>query len=122
MRRVHIPLLVVCLVTAGFAPAVGTAAAGTPTSPATAPNAVSAPDPAQVENGTANDSDGTANETSGTADGTAETAEATEATEATDAGGPTTVTLLTYNDVQTAAAEDGNFSRLVTLIERRRAA
>ncbi|SFL23128.1 2',3'-cyclic-nucleotide 2'-phosphodiesterase/5'-or 3'-nucleotidase, 5'-nucleotidase family [Halogranum rubrum] len=34
----------------------------------------------------------------------------------------TTLTVLTYNDIQTAAAEDGNLPRLVTLIERRRAA
>lgn len=33
-----------------------------------------------------------------------------------------TVTVLTYNDIQTAAAEDGEFPRLVTLIEERRAA
>jgi 5'-nucleotidase/UDP-sugar diphosphatase len=33
-----------------------------------------------------------------------------------------TVTVLSYNDIQTAAAEDGNFPRLVTLIEERRAA
>ncbi|WP_211611407.1 5'-nucleotidase C-terminal domain-containing protein [Halorientalis persicus] len=40
-----------------------------------------------------------------------------------DAGADTTtVTLLSYNDIQTAAAKDGNFSRLVTLVERRRAA
>ncbi|WP_277555049.1 bifunctional metallophosphatase/5'-nucleotidase [Halobaculum limi] len=36
--------------------------------------------------------------------------------------GDTTLTLLSYNDIQTAAAEDENFSRLVTLIEQRRAA
>ncbi|QLG64002.1 bifunctional metallophosphatase/5'-nucleotidase [Halorarum salinum] len=35
---------------------------------------------------------------------------------------PTTLTVLSYNDVQTAAAEDGDFPRLVTLIEERRAA
>jgi 2',3'-cyclic-nucleotide 2'-phosphodiesterase (5'-nucleotidase family) len=34
----------------------------------------------------------------------------------------TTVTLLTYNDVQTAAAENGSFPRLVTAINERRAA
>ena len=34
----------------------------------------------------------------------------------------TTLTVLSYNDVQTAAAKDENFPRLVTLIERRRAA
>jgi 2',3'-cyclic-nucleotide 2'-phosphodiesterase (5'-nucleotidase family) len=37
-------------------------------------------------------------------------------------GDGTTLTVLTYNDIQTAAAEDGNFPRLVTLIEERRAA
>jgi 2',3'-cyclic-nucleotide 2'-phosphodiesterase (5'-nucleotidase family) len=34
----------------------------------------------------------------------------------------TTVTILSYNDIQTAAAKDGNLPRLATLIERRRAA
>lgn len=38
------------------------------------------------------------------------------------ANNSTTLTLLTYNDIQTAAAKDGNLPRLVTLIERRRAA
>ena len=41
---------------------------------------------------------------------------------AADGDGSTTLTLLSYNDVQTAAAEDKNFPRLVTLIEQRRAA
>jgi len=48
---------------------------------------------------------------------TAETG-ATHATNHTN----TTVTLLTYNDVQTAAAENGTFPRLVSLVEERRAA
>ncbi|WP_241154875.1 bifunctional UDP-sugar hydrolase/5'-nucleotidase [Halorubrum sp. CSM-61] len=39
-----------------------------------------------------------------------------------DGDGSTTLTVLSYNDVQTAAAEDGNFPRLVTLIEEQRAA
>ncbi|TKX55928.1 bifunctional metallophosphatase/5'-nucleotidase [Halorubrum sp. SP3] len=43
-------------------------------------------------------------------------------TTAADDDGPTTLTLLSYNDVQTAAAEDKDFPRLVTLIEQRRAA
>jgi 2',3'-cyclic-nucleotide 2'-phosphodiesterase (5'-nucleotidase family) len=34
----------------------------------------------------------------------------------------TTVTLLAYNDLQTAAADNGSFSRMVSLVERRRAA
>lgn len=34
----------------------------------------------------------------------------------------TTLTVLSYNDIQTAAAKDGNFSRLVTLVEQRRQA
>jgi 2',3'-cyclic-nucleotide 2'-phosphodiesterase (5'-nucleotidase family) len=34
----------------------------------------------------------------------------------------TTVTILSYNDIQTAAAKDGNLPRLATLIEQRRAA
>ena len=41
---------------------------------------------------------------------------------AADGDGATTLTLLSYNDIQTAAAEDENFPRLVTLIERERAA
>lgn len=41
---------------------------------------------------------------------------------AADGDGSTTLTLLSYNDIQTAAAEDKNFPRLVTLIEQRRAA
>jgi len=41
---------------------------------------------------------------------------------AADGDGATTLTLLSYNDLQTAAAEDENFPRLVTLIEQRRAA
>ncbi|MEZ3167569.1 bifunctional UDP-sugar hydrolase/5'-nucleotidase [Halorubrum ejinorense] len=41
---------------------------------------------------------------------------------ATAADGATTLTVLSYNDIQTAAAEDKNFPRLVTLIEQRRAA
>jgi 2',3'-cyclic-nucleotide 2'-phosphodiesterase (5'-nucleotidase family) len=41
-------------------------------------------------------------------------------TTATD--GTATVTVLSYNDVQTAAAEDGDFPRLVELIQQRRAA
>ena len=49
-------------------------------------------------------------------------ASSTPAVNATQEANATTVTLLTYNDIQTAAAEDGNFSRLVTLIEQRRAA
>jgi 5'-nucleotidase/UDP-sugar diphosphatase len=42
----------------------------------------------------------------------------------TDAGteNATTLTVLSYNDIQTAAAKDGNFSRLVTLVEQRRQA
>jgi 2',3'-cyclic-nucleotide 2'-phosphodiesterase (5'-nucleotidase family) len=48
---------------------------------------------------------------------TAETG-ATHATNHTN----TTVTLLTYNDVQTAAAENGTFPRLVSLVDERRAA
>jgi 2',3'-cyclic-nucleotide 2'-phosphodiesterase (5'-nucleotidase family) len=34
----------------------------------------------------------------------------------------TTISLLTYNDIQTAAAKDGNFSRMIELINQRRAA
>ena len=45
----------------------------------------------------------------------------TAATNTTQQAG-TTLTLLTYNDVQTAAAENGTFPRMVTLIEQRRQA
>ncbi|WP_233127186.1 5'-nucleotidase C-terminal domain-containing protein [Halorubrum sp. SD612] len=41
---------------------------------------------------------------------------------AADGDGATTLTVLSYNDIQTAAAEDKKFPRLVTLIEQRRAA
>ncbi|RLM51784.1 bifunctional UDP-sugar hydrolase/5'-nucleotidase [Halorubrum sp. Atlit-28R] len=41
---------------------------------------------------------------------------------AADGEGATTLTVLSYNDIQTAAAQDENFPRLVTLIEQRRAA
>lgn len=47
-------------------------------------------------------------------------AEATNTTNAT--AGATTVTLLTYNDVQTAAAKTGTFPRLVEVVHRRRVA
>ena len=40
---------------------------------------------------------------------------------AADGDGATTLTVLSYNDIQTAAAEDKKFPRLVTLIEQRRA-
>lgn len=41
---------------------------------------------------------------------------------AADGDGSTTLTVLSYNDIQTAAAQDEDFPRLVTLIEQRRAA
>lgn len=41
---------------------------------------------------------------------------------AAEGDGATTLTILSYNDVQTAAAEDEDFPRLVTLIEQRREA
>jgi 2',3'-cyclic-nucleotide 2'-phosphodiesterase (5'-nucleotidase family) len=41
---------------------------------------------------------------------------------AADGDGSTTLTVLSYNDIQTAAAQDDDFPRLVTLIEQRRAA
>ena len=51
----------------------------------------------------------------------AETGTAAAAANTTQQGA-TTLTLLTYNDVQTAAAENGTFPRMVTLIEQRRQA
>jgi 2',3'-cyclic-nucleotide 2'-phosphodiesterase (5'-nucleotidase family) len=89
MRRTLVQLILVgCLVTAGFAPVVGTAMVQSP--------------------------------------GTAQTPAATDVSPATQtvqaADDTQTVTLLTYNDIQTAAAEDGTLPRMVTLVERRRAA
>ncbi|WP_254535587.1 bifunctional metallophosphatase/5'-nucleotidase [Halomarina litorea] len=52
----------------------------------------------------------------------ASTSTSTPALSQDAANNSTTVTLLTYNDVQTAAARDGNFPRLVELVEQRRAA
>jgi 2',3'-cyclic-nucleotide 2'-phosphodiesterase (5'-nucleotidase family) len=99
MRRAIILFLTLCLVTAGFAPAVGTVGAETPRSGAStagladvSPTASGTTVPAQTEGGT--------NASANT----------------------TTVTVLSYNDIQTAAAEDGNLPRLVTLIDERRAA
>ncbi|WP_049898250.1 5'-nucleotidase C-terminal domain-containing protein [Halococcus agarilyticus] len=64
----------------------------------------------------------------GAADGD-ETDEAADedGSDATDDGAnstenATTLSVLSYNDIQTAAAKDGNFSRLITLIEQRRQA
>jgi 2',3'-cyclic-nucleotide 2'-phosphodiesterase (5'-nucleotidase family) len=91
MRRTLVHLILVgCLVTAGFAPVVGTAGA------ADAPTAQQTPTATDVS----------------PAPQAADTA----------ATNNTTVTLLTYNDVQTAAAENGSFPRLVTAINERRAA
>jgi len=84
--------MVCCLVIAGVAPAVGATTVDTTDDPATTGGAELA-----VQE-TANDS------TNETADGSR------------------TVTLLTYNDVQTAAARDGDFPRLVQLVGERRAA
>jgi 2',3'-cyclic-nucleotide 2'-phosphodiesterase (5'-nucleotidase family) len=92
MRQVSAVLMVCCLVIAGVAPAVGAATVDTTDDPATTGGVELA-----VQE-TANDS------TNETADGSR------------------TVTLLTYNDVQTAAARDGDFPRLVQLVSERRAA
>jgi 5'-nucleotidase/UDP-sugar diphosphatase len=56
---------------------------------------------------------------SGTASGAASASVATPTNNSTDG---TTLTVLAYNDIQTAAAEDGNFPRMVTLVNQRRAA
>jgi 2',3'-cyclic-nucleotide 2'-phosphodiesterase (5'-nucleotidase family) len=84
MRRITTFVLLVCLVTTGFAPVTAQMATDSP-------QAVSNPD---------------------TSDSLA--------VDATN--NSTTVTVLTYNDIQTAAAQDGNLPRLVTLINQRRAA
>jgi 2',3'-cyclic-nucleotide 2'-phosphodiesterase (5'-nucleotidase family) len=96
MRRLVTGVLVLVLVTAGAAPAVGANGAETPRtdeSPmhGTDVTSIGADVTSQVDGGT-------------------------------NATNTSTVTVLSYNDVQTAAAEDGNFSRLVTLINQRRAA
>jgi 2',3'-cyclic-nucleotide 2'-phosphodiesterase (5'-nucleotidase family) len=93
MRTLLTVVLTLCLVTAGAAPVVGTA--GAEAAPPTDARTASTP-------------------TAPSLGATATQADANNST--------TTVTLLSYNDVQTAAAEDGNFSRLVTLIDRREAA
>ena len=102
MRRLLTAVFVVCLVTAGFAPAVGLAAADAST-------------------GTETHSDRAAVSAAGTAPAAASAAPNGSAANGSTADG-TTLTVLAYNDVQTAAAENGSFPRLVTLVERRRAA
>ncbi|MWG34129.1 bifunctional metallophosphatase/5'-nucleotidase [Halomarina oriensis] len=100
MRQVSAFLMVCCLVVAGVAPAVGAAAVDTTADPATTVNGGAG----LAGQETANDStNGSAND-SCARDGTR------------------TVTLLTYNDIQTAAARDGDFPRLVQLVGERRAA
>ncbi len=53
---------------------------------------------------------------------TADTAPQPLAADASATNNSTTVTILSYNDIQTAAAEDGDFPRMVSLIDQRRAA
>jgi 5'-nucleotidase/UDP-sugar diphosphatase len=77
MRRTLTVLVVLCLVTVGFAPAVSAANA-------------------QVDGATTTENESSAEET--------------------------TLTILQYNDIQTAASQDGNFPRLAHLIDERRAA
>jgi len=77
MRRTLTVLVVLCLVTVGFAPAVSAANA-------------------QADGATTAENESSAEET--------------------------TLTILQYNDVQTAASQDGNLPRLAHLIDERRAA
>jgi len=77
MRRTLTVLVVLCLVTVGFAPAVSAA-------------------DAQADGATTADNESSAQQT--------------------------TLTILQYNDIQTAASQDGNFPRLAYLIDQRRAA
>jgi len=56
----------------------------------------------------------------GSAGGSAPPAEVTNTTNSTS--NTATVTVLSFNDIQTAAAKDGNFSRLVQLVHERRTA
>lgn len=95
MRTLTTLILTAMLVTAGVVPAIGTVSAAAQPTDAT--------------------------ETTGLAD-VSPTATGTAITPQTDAENTTTVTVLSYNDIQTAAAKDGNLPRLVTLIDRRRAA
>ncbi|MFC5972434.1 bifunctional metallophosphatase/5'-nucleotidase [Halomarina salina] len=94
MRQVHAFLMVCCLVVAGVGPAVGAAAPA----PSNGPTATDAPPALQQSNDT-NDTGG--NES---------------------AAGPTTLTLLTYNDIQTAAARGDDLPTLVELVHQRRSA
>lgn len=64
---------------------------------------------------------GTAAPAAGAATAPADGGTATAAASAA-ASNNTTVTVLAYNDIQTAAAEDGNLPRLATLVDERRAA
>ncbi|MFC5367815.1 bifunctional metallophosphatase/5'-nucleotidase [Salinirubrum litoreum] len=103
MRRTLVHLILIgCLVTAGFAPVAGTAIATDASTTHQTPTATDV-SPAPVA----------ADTTTNTTNASTADASATETQ---------TVTLLTYNDVQTAAAEDGSFPRMVTAIEERRAA
>jgi 5'-nucleotidase/UDP-sugar diphosphatase len=77
MRRTLTVLVVLCLVTVGFAPAVSAA-------------------DAQADGATTAENESSAQQT--------------------------TLTILQYNDIQTAASQDGNFPRLAHLIDERRAA
>ncbi|RBI63327.1 UDP-sugar hydrolase [halophilic archaeon] len=86
-------MLALCLVLAGVAPAVANVTHETSTPPDAQATSRASASSAAVENATNDTAD----------DGT-------------------TLTVLSYNDVQTAAAENGTFPRMVTLVERRRAA
>ncbi|AUV80547.1 bifunctional metallophosphatase/5'-nucleotidase [Salinigranum rubrum] len=97
MRRLITLLLTLSLVTAGVVPVVGTVGATTPQT---------ASDPASPDVSAMAGAD----------------APTRPQTDGATGDNTTTVTVLSYNDIQTAAAEDGNLPRLVTLIERRRAA
>lgn len=108
MRQVLVLSMLCCLVVAGAAPATGVVA----------PNATDGPPDADA--GTSAivrpTTDATRTTTNHTTNETAN--ESTSETMAAD--GATTVTLLTYNDIQTAGTRDGNFSRMVELIHQRR--
>lgn len=97
MRRVLTILLTACLVVGAVAPVAGAVTAGDATG-----EPVGAVPTAGVQPTT--DADVTAD------------------TDATADANVTNVTILSFNDVQTAAAVDGNFSRLATAIAERRAA
>lgn len=106
MRQLAVLVLLCSLVVAGAAPATGVAPDTTAeATPADTTASAAIPETTQA-----------------TASATTPPNNSTTTASIASAEGPRTVTLLTYNDIQTAAARDGNFSRMVQLIHERRQA